>query len=71
MAELLPCPFCGHPAILVCHNSKHGKYYFSVQCSNLQDEGFDMCPVIPQTYEHSEKERAIEAWNKRSKEYKK
>ena len=64
-AELKPCPFCGHSAIVVCNKYRHDQFLFSVQCGNTKSEGLDLCPVIPQTYEHDNKADAIDAWNRR------
>lgn len=63
---LKPCPFCGQSAIVVCSKYRHDKFSYSVECGNKATEGLDLCPVIPQTYEHTRKEDAINAWNRRA-----
>jgi Lar family restriction alleviation protein len=67
-SELKPCPFCGEPAIVVCNKYRHDQFLFSVQCGNTRSEGLDTCPVIPSTYEYTEKTDAIDAWNRRHNE---
>lgn len=64
--KLKPCPFCGHSAIVVCNKYRHDKFSFCVQCGNTGTDGFDICFVLPQTYEYDEKTDAINAWNKRA-----
>lgn len=60
MDKLKPCPFCGSNAIVIANNYRHNQTTFCVKCNN------DDCRVIPVTYEYSEMNNAIEAWNKRA-----
>lgn len=68
MAELKPCPFCGHPPLLICTKYRHGEELYMVKCVNCGTDGVGGCYIVPQTYEHTSEESAIYAWNKRAKE---
>lgn len=39
--ELLPCPFCGHPAYLSEFDNSTGEYVVQIQCAN--DETCNVC----------------------------
>ena len=60
MAELKPCPFCGTTPIVIANQFRHYQTTYLVKCNNID------CVVIPTTYEHSEMDDAIEAWNRRA-----
>ena len=60
MSALKPCPFCGKEAIVIANNYRHLQTTYAFKCSNIE------CRVIPITYEHSEMQDAIEAWNRRA-----
>ena len=55
-AELLPCPFCGNPAVLT--NVRESNHTFIVGCYN------EMC-VRPRTDGYNTKEDVIGLWNRR------
>ena len=59
MTELKPCPFCGDTYIMT-HHTKHCNYVIgcnTLSCVCLWTEG----------KLYSDKEKAIEAWNRRVK----
>ena len=60
MEELKPCPFCGTNPLVIANKYRHHQTTFCVKCNNID------CTVIPVTYEHSEMNAAIEAWNRRA-----
>jgi Lar family restriction alleviation protein len=62
---LLPCPFCGAPAMVVKSTNTNWYGHWLVAC-NADD---DACPVDPYLFggdkpEH--KQKAIERWNRRA-----
>ena len=65
-AELLPCPFCGHRAILKEYGGIDYDldfcdeiYKFFIEC-----HGLNCCAVMPH---YKEKKDVIKAWNTRKK----
>ena len=58
---LLPCPFCGSPAMLTGGGTcgKSGPLPYKVMCSSR------ICPVHVETAPIAGKEKAINAWNTR------
>ena len=67
MAELKPCPFCGHKASM-----KHGCYNLFGAYGTVDDDRkwfgvycFE-CGVSQPKRKYDAKEKAIEAWNRRA-----
>ena len=57
--KLLPCPFCGSAASVVCLDGlPHDQYY--IACEN------DECPVCSETFGYDTEAEAAEAWNIRA-----
>lgn len=60
MSELLPCPFCGHEAKIVCVDTdRYDDWY--VYCPGEYD-----CPAVSETLMFETKDEAIAAWNTRA-----
>ncbi len=60
---LLPCPFCGHSALLRADSRDGG---WTVECPNVQHgTGPDACPVSPSTLPSVSASAAIGFWNTR------
>lgn len=60
MTELLPCPFCGGEAKIVCVNTdRYDDWY--VYCPSEDD-----CPASVETLMYETKEEAVAAWNTRA-----
>lgn len=64
MNELKPCPFCGGEAYICKENIPYHPTSYAVDCGN------DRCDVDPSTDFFEDKEKAIEAWNRRVKDEK-
>lgn len=58
--DLKPCPFCGATPYIFVTNHRHDEKSYMIKCSNIE------CSIIPYTYDFSELEYAINAWNRRS-----
>ena len=58
MTELKKCPFCGREAEI----EEYTDGTYAVVCSSKISE----CEVQPTTYWHYDREKAIEAWNRRA-----
>lgn len=58
MAELKPCPFCGEKPIGFFDSSR---LVALVKCTNWS------CSVQPMTKCYTDKQQAIDAWNRRDK----
>jgi len=71
IADLLPCPFCGAPALLEECSDHHGEW-FNLGCTNHWDnckiQYEKSCPGgrIWYTADPDEKQKAIKAWNTRT-----
>ena len=60
MAELKPCPFCGHTPKIERFENRFNRIYFAIECHSTD------CDIIPQTAWYADKQEAIEAWNRRA-----
>lgn len=59
MSELKKCPFCGGEAQIVEHTNYQGITGFGVECCNSD------CDIAPFTSYFLDKQKAINAWNRR------